>query len=139
MLERIAGELVQAAEAIAAEQYRMDGFARDQSQSDTFAWAYVPVIVTNANLSVCKFNPGDVDIANGLLPDGATFEDVPVVRFTKNLSTAAGGDSIHTLRAANAARDRTVFVVRGAFLREFLGQFDWIDGMPTRLRPFFGM
>jgi hypothetical protein len=103
------------------------------------AWVYVPVIVTNAQLSVCDFDPAEVSIADGLLPGEAAFDDVSVLRFTKNLSFDIDTSKHETLTASNAAKDRTVFVINAMSFSGFLQQFDWSGGVPDTLRPFMDM
>jgi hypothetical protein len=138
MLERLAGELVLATEALAYEQYQLD--AAHRSTSRDWVRGYVPVIVTTTPLTVCEFNPADVNIGNGLLPENATFTDVGVIRFVKNLSFEVTDATVHrTLDAVNIAKDRTVFVVNSNAFGDFLRSLEWVTGMPEGLRPFMDL
>ena len=81
----------------------------------------IPVIVTNADLAVCRFDPNSIKIEDGTLDASNTeIEIVPFIRFRKSLATAMPQISINDLKAANRARERTVFVVTAAHLAEFL-------------------
>jgi hypothetical protein len=88
--------------------------------------AYVPVIVTNANLAACTFDPQVVSLGDGKLPSGKSeFEMVSVIRFRKALSSKIAGDPGRDLAHANLLRQRTVFVVNAAGMKSFLEQFWW--------------
>ena len=138
MLERIAGNLVLATEAIAHEQYLLD--AEHRATRGHSMWVYVPVIVTTTPLTVCEFNPADMVIGSGVLPEYATFTDVGVIRFVKNLSFQVTDVRMHrTLDAVNTAKDRTVFVVNSNALGDFLRTLEWVNGMPEGLKPFMGL
>ena len=137
MLERLAGELVLATEAIAHEQYQLD--CAHRATRGNSAWVYVPVILTTTPLTVCDFNPADMDIGTGLLPENARFTDVGVIRFVKNLSIEATDTAHRTLDAVNTAKDRTVFIVNSNAFGDFLRTIEWFGGMPEGLRPFMGI
>ncbi len=138
MLERLAAELVLATEAIAYEQYQLDAAHRATDMGRM--WAYVPVIVTTTPLTVCDFNPAEIDIGTGLLPENATFTDVGVIRFVKNLSDEGADARGHrTLDSLNTAKDRTVFVVNSKAFGEFLRTLEWVRGTPEGLKPFMGL
>ncbi|MDQ2921165.1 MAG: hypothetical protein M3R52_06110 [Acidobacteriota bacterium] len=93
---------------------------------------YVPVIVTNANLQVCRFKLGSVSLEDGEIPDG-DFESVPYIRFFKSLSTKSISlASVGSMDAANRERQRTVFVVQSARLESFLGSWDMTNNQRPR-------
>jgi hypothetical protein len=138
LLERLAGQLLEATEGIADEQFSLD-LAHRTNHRQRKAWVYVPVIVTTAQLTVCDFNPAEVSIADGLLPEKAAFGAVSVVRFTKNLSFDIDASQHDTLTTANVAKDRTVLVINAASFGVFLQQFDWSGGMPEALRTFMNL
>ncbi len=119
MLERVAGTLLHAVEAIASEEL---GYGRSDNTSRERIKFYVPVIVTNARLEMCRFSPSEVDINSGQLPDGhVTFQTVPFIRFRKPLTTTLNPRMPpQDLMQANMAQERTVFVVNVAALPEFL-------------------
>jgi hypothetical protein len=134
MLERVAGELVLATEAIADEQMAIDIAQRSANPAfRSTVFVYVPVIVTTARLTACKFKPADVSVADGKLPQTSTFADVPFVRFVKNLSHDYDVTDHATLASANAAKDRTVFIVNGERFGEFLRKFDVTGNTPDAI------
>lgn len=133
MLERLAGRLLEATEAIADEQMQLDLANRPVLRAEF--WFYVPVIVTNATLWVCSFAPAKVD-GDGMLPHDAKFERAPVVRFFKNLSWESGDTSQQDLAGANRAKNRTVFVVESQHFPTFLNTFKSGDRLPPRLMQF---
>jgi hypothetical protein len=81
----------------------------------------VPVVVTNAALTICRFDPAAIRIEDGTLAAAdAVTETVPFIRFRKSLATAMPESQFRDLGAANRARERTVFVVTAAHLSTFL-------------------
>jgi hypothetical protein len=136
MLERLAGHLLQATEAIADEQKTLDLAHRQELIPRAGAWIYIPVIVTNARLNVCSFDATAVDLSEGLLPTNATFQSASVVRFFKNLSSDIDPNIQKDLTETNRAKNRTVFIVNAAGLATFLKDFTWVEGLPDGLRPF---
>ncbi len=121
MLERTAGVLLRSTEAIANEELAVSS----RAQSPLVRWFYFPVVVTNARLHVCNFNPARVDLDTGNLPLDTEVKEVGFVRFTKSLSTGvSNGRQPVTLDASNLASERTIFVVNGSKLTEFLEHFE---------------
>ena len=59
-----------------------------------------------------------------------------MVRFTKNLTFDIDQDENDTLIAANAAKDRTVFVVHAPSFGDFLQRCDMADGWAQGVRHF---
>jgi hypothetical protein len=78
LLEKMIDELLQSLEAFALEEYRLN-------QDSHFRRLYVPVIVTNARLFTCTFDPANVSLETGEIPADANFEEVPCIRFRKTL------------------------------------------------------
>jgi hypothetical protein len=79
----------------------------------TRPWFFCPLIVTNAELYLCRFDPADVDLRTGNLNAGVSaFEAVPYIRFRKGLSTdfPPVRDEID-LTGLSTERERTAFVV----------------------------
>jgi hypothetical protein len=107
LLERVGSELILSTEALARE---LRGF-RHETLPDLKI--HVAVIVTTAKLTVANFNPDKLSLKDGNLPADTQFEEVPFVRFRKQLSakpnllTPADYANRHLLRA----RENTVFVV----------------------------
>jgi hypothetical protein len=131
MLERLAGTLLDATEALADEQLQMD--LVDKERIVTRARFYVPVIITNAELFVCSFDPASVDPATGNLPDSATFSAVGVVRFIKNLKSTVGDGNYRSLQSLNAAKNRSVVVLNVAAVAPFLRSLALIGELPAAI------
>jgi hypothetical protein len=86
----------------------------------------IPVIVTNAGLSVCEYDVGTLPIETGRLGE-VEFTSVDFLRFRKTLVRRASndyqGDRKLFLRQWTADRERTVFVVSPRGLDQFLAGF----------------
>jgi hypothetical protein len=115
MLENLCARLLTSLESFAREELNLF-----LSRNRTERRYYVPMIVTNARLTVCRFNLGSVSLDAGEVP-GGVFEEVSYIRFIKSLTTRISEDPrINTIAAANRDRHRTVLVVQSAHLTEFL-------------------
>ena len=129
MLERIGGELISSTEALANEER---DFRRQNQETVRF---YFNVIVTTAELKIAKFTPGDISLSTGTLAD-TEIEDVPFVRFRKQLSTRESFLSLKDLADGISPayiKENTIFVVRAGGLLQFLQQFELSD---ARFRAF---
>ena len=123
LLEKTASELTHAAECLAKEELAFSAIKEFPHEK-----IYMPVIVTNATLTVCSFAPNNVNISTGELSlENAEFETVPFIRFQKGLETSILGTNIQLgrqqdleLRDINAEKERTVFVVNSENLLDFL-------------------
>lgn len=128
LLEQLASNVIESVEGLASEEKRIHqsqytaGSARSES-GPLFVMLF-PVIVTNAEIAVCRFAPSEVSMLEGTPPvAGTTVETVPYIRFRKSLTTTFPEGRIDTLKQANAARERTVFVVNAEALPALLK--DW--------------
>lgn len=119
MLERVSSVLLRSLECLANEEINL------QAQTTSPALSiYCPMIVTNAALQVCRFNVSSVDISTGRLND-ADFEEVPFIRFRKNLSsTLANRKPQSTLEKINLDNERTVFVINAAHLTKVMQEWE---------------
>jgi hypothetical protein len=117
MLERIADILLPATEALALK------YLREKPLLQRF---YFPVIVTNANLYTCEFDPGDINVRDGRLSEGkGIFQSANVVRFRKSLAnTCEPSKDLQAFEALNNKEEQTVLVMNAASLSEILKQFD---------------
>jgi len=119
MLERICDVLLPATEALAL---------KDKPFLHRF---YFPVIVTNANLYVCEFDPGDVCMKDGRLPDGkGKFELKEVVRFRKALANRLEPSrdlesfvGFHNMENQEKREEQTVLIVNASSLSNILRDF----------------
>ena len=84
--------------------------------------ACIPIVCTNAQLFTCTFDPAEMDLGTGDLPEGATFKPVEFVRFRKAFRQRAGLETVDEKDIAGAVieGERTVFVVDSRHLVKFL-------------------
>ena len=83
MLERIAGDLLPAIEALAQDELT----SASMHGRHTSAVFCMPIVLTNASLYVARFDPVKLDLKTGILPAlETTFEQVPLIRFRKALN-----------------------------------------------------
>lgn len=118
MLERLSGILLDSSESLAAEEVLLSSHYGGGAN-----YIYFPVIVTNAQLYVCRFDMKNVSIDEGKL-SGGDFESVPYIRFRKSLTTklteSAAPQSVH---GANKNRVRTILVVQAGSLTSLLQEW----------------
>lgn len=120
-MERFASQVIDSVEGIGAEEISVH---QSQSHVDRLLAFLFPVIVTNAEISICRFDPSKVSILDGTLDSSAaTLMTVPFIRFRKNLSTPFPEGTFSNLKEANEARELTVFVVNARSLPSLLK--DW--------------
>jgi hypothetical protein len=115
MLDRLCADLTRSADALLEQQSTVGGgFHPSQS------WVAIPVIVTTARLHVCRFDPGVVSLHDGLLPPSAgDWQEVPAVRYRKGFA-AVSAENATTLGGLEKAAQRTVAIVTGTHLVEWL-------------------
>lgn len=118
LLEKTCNDLLLSVEFIGRQELSV----RDRSSGEASRF-YAPILVTNADLEVCAFDPFDVSLATGMLPfdpPRATFRPTKFIRFQKSLASTSAPAAVDTLGQENAQDERTVFVVRGTALASFL-------------------
>lgn len=117
LLERLAARTAAATEAFGSQELIVE-------TSGSFLdlqTAYVPVIVTGAELILCNVDPADIDLSSGRIdPSKATFTKVDAIRFRKALTTRLDLGLFNNIESVNRAAERTVFVVNVAILPEWL-------------------
>jgi hypothetical protein len=111
VLEGIARNLLLATEAVAVEEIPLQ--AESVEKNYPRERSYIPLIVTNAQLFVCRFKAAEVSLAEPFLKGSEEYEEVPLVMFSKSLAPppsprTAISDS--TLAEINRGRERTVLV-----------------------------
>lgn len=127
MLERVAAEVVSSTEALAWEEKDYRPEAWDHVRF------YFSVIVTTAELKVCRFAPEKVSLEDGEI-DSADFVNVPYVRFRKQLSPRIEPFTVQDYTSSSnpvRRKEHTVFVVNSAALSDFLSNFQ-IDNDSAR-------
>jgi hypothetical protein len=120
ILERTASELIDSVEAF-AEQERL---IQEKNGTDHFNCAYIPVVVTTAQLFVSYFDPAAISLTEGSLPTDAPLIPVPNMRFRKSLGTRAFFSSVSSIGELHTVSERTIFVVNSENLPEFMRQFE---------------
>jgi len=123
MLERTASSIIEATEAFAMEEHAL-GVARPDHLR-----VYFPVIVTTADLKICRFDPGEIDLKSGEITN-CEFEDVQFIRFRKSLTARIEESSEKDITKVLRQKERTVFVVNSESFIDFLKQ--WELGDPPR-------
>jgi hypothetical protein len=118
-LERISTNLLDSVEGVAVQQ------TEPRPGETQYFGSYLPVIVTNAELVVCRVDPAQVDVTTGELgKDAGEFTAVPYVRLRKAFATLFGTDTAPTtLREMDTENQRTIFVVNAGSLPDFLVQW----------------
>jgi hypothetical protein len=123
MLERTAGEIISATEALATEEAPL-AFANHEEIK-----VYFSVIVTTARLQVCTVDTAKINIEDGTI-DESMHEERPFIRFRKQLSTAPARNDesafgIDNERALPSAKEHVVFVVNSKNFLSFVEQFEF--------------
>ena len=127
MLERIASNLMLAAEALAEED-----LALNKGSELAHSRVFIPVLVTNAELRVVRYKPGSVDLGTGRL-DSANSEQVLLIRFRKSLTSAIPPrQSPSTIDDAAHMGERTVLVLKSDTLSNTFKKLD----MPYKSWPW---
>lgn len=131
ILESLASEVLDSVEGIAMEEINI---AKCNKTTHLRLFVF-PVIVTNAEIAVCRFNPEKVSLDNGTLEENdVEISPLPFIRFRKSFTTnfpyndlsdfqksyIHSNSNINDLKSATKARERTVFVVNSKSLPEFL-------------------
>jgi hypothetical protein len=117
MLERVSTELIEATEALAKEEaYLFESKTGDHNRT------YISIIVTTAEISLCRFDPETVSIDTGMVED-TEFHTVHCLRFRKSLSTKTVEElnlSEMTHYNLTRAKENTVFIVNSNYIVDFL-------------------
>lgn len=119
MLERLSGMIMRSVESVAEEEISFTSNSVREIKRHYFG-----VLVTNANLMVCGFDPKQVGLENGELPEG-TFDRVPFMRFRKTMATKypSLSDNMYSLETSSQLSERTVLIVQASHLSDFLSRF----------------
>lgn len=130
ILESLAAGVLDSIEGLAQEEVNI---AKSQSPPYRLRRLFIfPVIVTNAEIAVCRFDSGSIRIDDGTIdPVNVEFTAVPFIRFRKSLAKVFPYGSFDDLQSANRARQRTVFVVNAASISEFLTGWDMHSKDPS--------
>jgi len=81
---------------------------------------FIPVIVTTAELKVCRLEPNQVSISDGSIKE-PKFETVPWIRFRKSLSVYDTDKiGVATLKEITEKKERSIFIMNSTSLSHFL-------------------
>jgi hypothetical protein len=136
LLENLSRDLLEATEGLALEEVKVERSTARAEEGERplhLRLFLFPVIVTNAKIVVCRFNPSHVSLEHGTLEsDDAEIFEVPFIRFRKSLAIEFPEDGVfYHLEAANRARERSVLVVNASHISDILK--DWkVERMPNR-------
>lgn len=116
-LEKWSGNLLRSVEALIVETSALKAYSPPD-----WPYLFIPIIVTNAHLLICKYQISNINLETGTLPDVQEFEEVPFVQFRKSLSTTFRSEKkvADNLSEAGELSQRSVFVVNISGLRDFL-------------------
>jgi hypothetical protein len=121
MLERVASELVCATEAFALQEFPLCKELRLGFRH------YVPVIVTTASLKIGVISGAEIELSDGKVT-AVDWNDVPYLRFRKQLTTHESGKSLDPdlwqRRFDRNQNERSVFVVNADHLSTFLCEYE---------------
>lgn len=121
ILEGLASGVIDSVEGLGQEEINIH---RSGSHLSPLLAFLFPIIVTNAEISICSFDPRNVSIVDGTLEaSAAVITNVPFIRFRKSLATTFPKGTFSNLKEANEARELTVFVVNAIALPSLLK--DW--------------
>ncbi len=121
MLEREASKIIEATEAFAIEEKLL----RIPDPNDLRA--YFSVIVTTADLKICRFDHDKIDIKSGEITE-CDFEDVPFIRFRKALTARNEDPPQNDIYKMFQEKERTVLVINSNHFVDFLKKWkrgDW--------------
>jgi hypothetical protein len=119
-IERLSGQLIEATQSLA--QGDANDWERRNVQDE---WIYIPILVTNASLWVCRVSGRRVPLGTGYVPSDAPIEPVEAVWFHRTLvadRTLEGERLRGGLESMRRASERTVLVVRATGVATTLTQ-----------------
>ncbi|MBM3181639.1 MAG: hypothetical protein FJZ86_15010 [Chloroflexi bacterium] len=117
MLERLSSYLLRSIENLVHEELEYEKRATQDLH------IYYPVIVTNSTLLACQYEPNNIEISSGQLAN-AEFEEVPFIRFRKNLSSSVKTKEIRDIKQANLDYERTIFIINSNHVVDILKQIN---------------
>jgi hypothetical protein len=118
-LEKLSSDLLLAMDSLAIEE---SAIRLSNPIADPIQTAYIPVIITTADLQICSFHPSEVNLDDGKVSTASNFTKLDYIRFRKGLSTANFNNlqTVRDLKESNKQNERTVFVVKASKLVDFL-------------------
>lgn len=123
LIERTASELIISVEALAHQERELQQKRGDANISRV----YIPTIVTTAQLFVAEFDPSDISLEDGCLPEDTPFNEVPYLRYRKSLTTQVEFEKVKSIQDVHADNQRTIFVVNASKFEEFMQEYEFRD------------
>jgi len=129
MLEGLCTHLIESMECLLNQDIFL---ARNNAHGniESIELFYLPIIVTNANLVICDFDPSNVDPNDGKLKlENVSLRPVNYIKFKKTLTSQVKsypipGNNLHELAMFNKTYERTVFIVKSTEIVDFLDMFE---------------
>jgi hypothetical protein len=118
LLERLSSQLIAATDCLINEDIGIE----KQKRRDYWG-IYLPMIVTNADLQVCKMDLSKVSLDHGDITDG-DFKSVQMVRFHKSLVTVPSGRPPANLTESAKEKERGVLIVNSKHFSEIFHKMD---------------
>lgn len=120
LLERLGRYVLSSAEALATEELNLI-----RSTQIDHLRLMVPVIVTSAELKICKLSPEKISVSNGTITD-SEFKTVPWIRFRKSLAVSEVEYSeFNELSEITEKKERSLFVINSSHLTDFLKKWEF--------------
>jgi hypothetical protein len=122
MLERVAVEVASSTYALAVSEAQL--LSNQYSRGLRF---YLNAIVTTASLQLCTYDPSQISLATGDVGDGVSFQEVPFIRFRKQLGAPPLKEQPkvsdrRSLERIISESESTIFVINAQYLSDFLSQ-----------------
>jgi len=119
MLERLSGDLLRSLGAVALQEQQIR-----EREGLGFPRIYIPMIITTADLFVCRADEDEDITMDGRIMETAEFLPVPFVRFRKSLVTRLSPDAEpQNLPEENLDKQRSVLIVNNENLIQILKSF----------------
>jgi len=124
MIERTAAQVAHSSYGLAFQERKTLGLHYSGGNR-----IYLNAIVTTARLQLCECVPSAISLVTGDLDDNATFREVPLVRFRKQLGAPSSNDvqpcvDERALRRMIGESESTVFVINSKYFTQFLDDLD---------------
>ena len=120
LLERLGRYVLSSTEALATEELNLI-----RSPQIDHLRLLAPVIVTSAELKICKLSPEEISVSNGTITE-SEFKTVPWIRFRKSLAVSEVEYSkFNELSEITEKKERSLFVINSSHLSDFLKKWEF--------------
>lgn len=116
-IEKYFGDLLLSLEGIAVEETNILSTTLHYQHHQ----AYLPMIITTANLQVCFVNPKDIGAEDGNSSLQSEIKPVSFIRFRKNLAgnLQYEGPLVDNLRKSTIENERTIMIVQAKSILDY--------------------